>query len=746
MKRIRRNATLALLTAAVCLSCQGIDADKEIVGGKGDLLGSGEIVGVRLAPQDWARVADQIDARFVVDYGSFLWVEVETSELEVLRANDVRHTYRANPTTLALGGRAFDTRSSDPNVPEEWRSTGTAADLHLVQVIGPTKPHWLGELREAGLEVIQYISPHTYIVWGDATDLGRADSFEFVRWTQPFHPAFRVLPETRRATGDLTVLVLRPAGADRVVGELQQLGAAIRGRRALNDVFEVVLVHAQEERLDAIAHVRGVYAIHTVPRDGGLRGEMSSQVNVGKISPTNEAQPGYMEWLTAAKVDGTGVVIADVDSGVQDDHPDLAGRMVPCTGTTCGKTATSGHGTHTAGIMVADGTSGQLDARGFVRGLGVAPGAQLVEQVYDEVFLEPGGMLLLMTESQRNGAAVSGNSWGPAGSPRGYDADTLQVDIGARDADPDAAGNQTFTYVLSIMNGSGGISSQGSPDEAKNIITVGSTKLQNVDGSQILEINDVSSNSAHGPALDGRKIPHLVAPGCNIDSTVSGSSWTTMCGTSMASPQVTGAVALFIHYYRGLAGNMPPIDPSPWLIKAALLATALDLGTAKDADGMPMTGGFNNQQGWGRLDVAALVDPTASMRYFDNPLALLATGDEWTIELTPADPARPVRLMLVWMDAPGHGLGGNTPAWNNDLDLQIELDGKVYAGNAFGEDGVSVPGANSDATNNTEGVVLAPGAAPFTVRVVAANLTSDAVPQEGSDTDQDFALVCVNCK
>ena len=79
-----------------------------------------------------------------------------------------------------------------------------------------------------------------------------------------------------------------------------------------------------------------------------------------------------------------------------------------------------------------------------------------------------------MAESFANGAVLSNNSWGPSGSPRGYDIDTKQTDIGARDVDPSAAGNQALTYVLSIMNGYGGTSSQGTPDEGKNLLTVGS--------------------------------------------------------------------------------------------------------------------------------------------------------------------------------------------------------------------------------------------------------------------------------
>ncbi|HUS64941.1 MAG TPA: S8 family serine peptidase, partial [Kofleriaceae bacterium] len=707
-------------------------------------FGAGELVGVRLAPADWAALESELDVRFAVDYGGFVWAEMESTQLSVLAARGVEYAYRAAPTTLLLGDGAVDTRvSAAPGLRTGWEASGAGPDLQLVQFIGPTKTRWLDALTDAGLTVVQHVPPHAYVVWGEADALGRAAGLEFVRWTQPFHPDFRVPVGSRQAAGAATVLIARAAGGDAVVAELEAVtGAPVAERRVVDDRFEVAEVQLSGGALEAAAHVAGVYSIQSIPTDGGLRGEMSNQVNVGGVSELNEARPGYMDWIGQAGIDGAGVVIANVDGGVQHDHPDLAARIAPCTGTSCGGTKQSAHGTHTAGIMVADGSSGTRDARGFLRGLGVAPGATLVEQVYSGIYTKPGGMLLLMTESQRNGASVSGNSWGPAGSPRGYDNDTMQVDIGVRDADPDAPGNQPFTFVLSIMNGNGGFSSQGSPDEAKNVITVGSTRMQQFDGAQILEIDDLSSNSGHGPALDGRKIPHLVAPGCDVDSTISGSSWGTMCGTSMASPHVTGAVALFVQYYRGLTG----IDPTPAMTKAALLATARDLGGKKDADGNVMTVGFNNQQGFGRMNVDALVSPDVETLYLDVPQVLQATGESYVLDVVAADPTRPVRVMLVWTDAPGHGLGGNTPAWNNDLDLVVDTGGATYAGNGTGADGFSVAGANSDGQNNTEGVLLPAGTAALSLRVLATNLTADGIPGEGSATDQDFALVCVNCR
>jgi hypothetical protein len=465
---------------------------------------------------------------------------------------------------------------------------------------------------------------------------------------------------------------------------------------------------------------------------------MSNQVNAGNVDASNRAIPGYQTWLEQLNLSGDGVVIANVDSGIDEMHPDLFSRMSGCIGLSCsGSTTASNHGTHTAGIMAGDGSSGVIDSFGFLRGLGMAPGAKLVEQVYDPIYRQENGMLTLMTESYRNGAVISGNSWGPSGTPQGYDYDTRLVDIGVRDADPETPGNQALTFVLSIMNGKGGTSTQGTPDEAKNTFTIGSTYMQNDDssGSQRLNINDLSYNTAHGPALDGRMIPHMVAPGCYVDSTSMTSLHGLMCGTSMASPHVSGAAALFYEQYRNQFGA----DPSPALVKAAFLPAAHDLSGNKDADKGILGHPFDSKQGWGRLDADAVLDPAMSVLYYDQEIMFHHTGEFWGFSIK--GELDELRAMLVWTDAPGHGLGGETKAWVNDLDLSVSYNGQTYYGNNFGADGFSVPGGSPDMMNNTEGIFLRDlNADIVTVIVTAGNIAGDGVPNLGDDTDQDFAL------
>ncbi len=654
--------------------------------------------------------------------------------------------------TLSLGERRFDPLVGVPEVAPGWtmpQVRGDGYDLRLIQMKGPIEANWIETLAGGGVEVVQYIHPYTYIVWcrpGDLTNMGRE---RFVRWMGDFVPAYRVLPQSRGMRGalnEVSVLMYRGANTDDIVRSIMKLGGLNRGRKVLNEKYELASFSMDGVVIQTAASIPGVYSIQLQPTDGGVRGEMSNQVNVGNISGFNAASPGYQAWLSGVGLDGTGVIIASVDSGMEETHPDLVNRVLPCVGDTCGGTAVSSHGTHTAGIIAADGSSGVVDANGFLRGQGVAPGVNLIEQVFNPTYTQPGGMLKLMTQSQANGAFASSNSWGPAGTPQGYDNATMQVDIGVRDADPITPGNQPLVYVLSFMNGNGGVSSQGSPDEAKNIFTIGSTKIQTVTGQQILDINDISSNSAHGPAMDGRTIPHMVAPGCYVDSTVSGAAgYALLCGTSMASPQVSGGAALFAEYYRGLAGTVG--DPSPALVKAAFLPVCHDLSGNLDADGGLLGHPYDSKQGWGRMNLEAVLNPISdTVQYFDQTVVFNATGETWSQTLSAFDPTQPVRVMLVWTDAPGHGLGGITPAWNNDLDLEVDAAGSTYLGNNFRNNGYSVAGGFPDVKNNTEGVFLGPVApSTFTIRVKATNINSDGVPNVGDGTDQDFALVCYNC-
>jgi subtilisin family serine protease len=710
----------------------------------GTVAAAGEMHWVRVDASHDA-ISRIVDAKNAADYGSFQWLSVDSSSLARLKNAGFPIIESEAPFALDLGGEHFDPAAGVPEF-GGWNhaSRSDGADFRLVQFGGPVRQSSLDALRTEGVEPVQYIHPFTYVVWSRTSALQQAARHVAARWSGDFLPAYRVQPKWRSlGAAEIDVHVSAYRNAAGVEDALRAAGATVTGSHAIDRHFRTIGVRVAGNRFAAIAAIPGVYSVQPVPTSGGLRAEMSDQVNAGNVDDDNFAFPGYLDYLEGIGVDGSGVVIADVDGGIYDTHPDLVHRMVSCTGTTCGGSETDSHGTHTAGIMAGDGSSGTMTANGFLRGLGMAPGANLVEQLYDPTYTHPGGMLLLMTESYRNHAVMSGNSWGPSGVPEGYDDDTRQVDVGVRDADPDEAGDQPFHYVLSIMNGDGGTSTQGTPDEAKNIFTIGSTWMQDSPTAQNPDIDDVSANSAHGPALDGRSIPAMVAPGCDVDSSISATGYGLLCGTSMASPHVTGASALFVEYYRNLFGH----DPSPAMIKAAFTAVAKNLTGHLDADGHVMTHLFDNRQGWGRLQIDPVLAPRQAVQYVDQTTLFDNTGESWTRTYAAADPTQPIRIMLAWTDAPGHGLGGSTPAWNNDLDLRVTTDAGTFLGNALDDDGWSETGGSPDEKNNTEAVFLQPAqhGGSVTIEVLAADINSDALPSSGDDTDQDFALVCYNC-
>lgn len=597
--------------------------------------------------------------------------------------------------------------------------------------IGPAHP---AQLRAAALAVVQAVAADTLLIFGSASALGELSAAG----------SLAALPAAAKHVGPLidgAHLLLTPTLADLDLRTLPELaGAREVGGPARVGPWQQWRVDADVAALAALTRHPAVVALQAVP-DFGDRGERSALILAGRAAPGAQPVPGYRTWLATQALGGSPLILAAVDSGLDQQHLDLVQQMAPCAGISCGGMASTPHGTHTAGILVGSGSVNALDPGGFLRGLGVAPEARIVEQVYTTLAGQPGGFLTLMRESVVNGAAISNNSWG-ATATTGYDQFAVQVDIGTRDADPNQPGDQPLPYVLAIANGFGGTSSQGTPDEAKSAITVGAHQVVEFDGTPV-DWRNLADRSAHGPARDGRRLPLTVAPGCFVDSTVPNNGHFTLCGTSMAAPHVSGALALFAQDWRARRGSLP----SPAMLRAALAVSAQDLVGALDANGQPMGHRPDSRQGYGRARLDALLALLPEAQVLDQSAAWTfeSVGQRLTLAYTARNPAQPVRLALAWTDAPGLPLGGATPALINDLDLGVRVDGQRYRGGNFGAGGHSVPGGEPDALNPLELIVLPGASGPIEVEIHARALPGDALPNTGDDTQQDFALVCSNC-
>ena len=575
----------------------------------------------------------------------------------------------------------------------------------------------------------------------------------FVRWVGSFHPAYKLGSTLAGKTGTLANLVAFVYAGDdlqTVASRLLAVGGSLArvAKASADGAFQTVELAIDAAAIAALAQNPNVIWLgYRSPRPV-LDDEMSDQI-VADNHPGGVPALGYPAHLATLGVDGTGVVWAISDTGVDWDHPDLASHIVggftPATGANCtipgqpgSDCPAGGHGTHVAGIVAGDATAGFADGSGFLYGLGIAPATSLFAlNVFGDISLQDSTKVAIL-----GGAIGSNNSWATTtGSGWGYTADCRMEDILVRDGNLDTAGfAEPFLQVFSAGNSGPGPSTITEPKEAKNILSVA-----NSFNARAGSIDSISSSSSRGPAIDGRTLPTVAAPGSTIASTrndtggscsspIAGTSnrYAFCSGTSMASPHAAGAVILAAEWWRQ---NHAGADPSMAMAKALLVNAAVDMGTAD----IP-----NNNEGWGRIDITRVIQPAAAAVYLDQGLVLTGTGQQTTRHFVVADPAQPLRLTLDWSDAPG--AAGANPALVNNLDLQVVHDSQTYRGNVFSA-GASIPGGIADSLNNLENVYLAtPVAGLVTVTITGSSIAGDGVPYNGFPTDQDFALVCSNCR
>jgi len=279
---------------------------------------------------------------------------------------------------------------------------------------------------------------------------------------------------------------------------------------------------------------------------------------------------------------GIGVVVANMDTGVDADHPDLTTRWrgggnswYDPHGQHAMPHDSSGHGTQTMAIMVGGGAGGSA--------IGMAPDARWIAvKLYDDTgwasysdihlafqwLLDPDG-----DPNTLDAPDVVNASWGLAGS-----AGICDTEFGA---DIEALENAGIALVFAAGNDGPAPQTSLSPANNPRAFSTGA-----VDAA--LTVADFSSRGAS--ACDGGIFPKLVAPGVGIrtaDLSFGGLAlYAAATGTSYAAPHVAGAMAL-------LAGAFPAATFVE--IEAALTLGARDLGMA----------GADNGYGHGLVDVAA---------------------------------------------------------------------------------------------------------------------------------------------
>lgn len=308
---------------------------------------------------------------------------------------------------------------------------------------------------------------------------------------------------------------------------------------------------------------RGITAVHL---DGTVQPDLADSV----------AQIGAPQaW--ASGIEGQGITVAVLDTGVDLQHPDLAEAVVDSKSFVPGEGVADvhGHGTHVASTVAGRGTASDGVEKG------VAPAADLV---VGKVLSDDQGFGL---ESW----IIEGMEWASDEAP------VVNMSLGSTEpsdgTDPMAQAVDTLTaekgtlFVIAAGN-YGRYSGIGSPGAAEAALTVGA-------------VDDTDTRAYFqdmGPRLgDALVKPDITGPGVDILAARASLSpgegfYTTMSGTSMATPHVAGAAALLLQEHPDWDGDQ---------LKDALMSSTVE---------QPGDGPF--EVGTGRVDVPAALDATVT--------------------------------------------------------------------------------------------------------------------------------------
>ncbi|TDA66384.1 MAG: hypothetical protein D9V45_05495 [Chloroflexi bacterium] len=389
------------------------------------------------------------------------------------------------------------------------------------------------------------------------------------------------------------------------IGQLNRQGARFTSYFVSN---VIVVRGGNQHALDAVqnlpevARVRAPVVVRLEPVEELLRRAVEIKLPQAILAGTPAwglTDTKAPDFWSAFGRQGEGIIVANIDSGVQYDHPALvaayrcAGGAIPDTA--CWKDATTtaistapyddnGHGTHTMGTMV--GTNVNYYSTTYT--IGMAPAADWIAckaftgagTGSDPDIIECAQWLLAPGGSAANRPHIINNSWG--GEPGSYNnwfLTSVQAWQAAGIFSVFSAGNDGVADTCSEI---------GSPANYPEAFTVAAH-----DSSR-----NIASFSSRGPITFGvmpYTKPNLSAPGVDIISAYKNGGVVSLQGTSMAAPHVSGAVALLWSCNPYLVGNAE--------LTFHLLEKSAGIPQNGGSCGAPASSGGNYTYGNGYLDV-----------------------------------------------------------------------------------------------------------------------------------------------
>ncbi|MEU4396441.1 S8 family peptidase [Kribbella sp. NPDC023855] len=404
---------------------------------------------------------------------------------------------------------------------------------------------------------------------------------------------------------------------------------------------------------------------------------------------------------------GKGVKVAVLDTGIDPMHPDVKGRIAAAENFTATEDAVdhNGHGTHVASITAGTGAASGGKYKG------VAPEATLLngKVLDDDGSGEFSGIIAGMEWAAAQGASVINMSLG-GGPSDGTDDLSQAVNRISRSTGTlfvIAAGNCFATGPFMVS----------SPAAADDALAVGNLQR---DGS-------LNRSSCRGPRKgDGALKPEISAPGTDIVAArAAGTSrgepvddnYTTLSGTSMASPHVAGTAAL-------VAQANP--DWKAAQLKARLISTA-----------DPQQGSRVDEQGAGRVDADQATDQSVTVDTGELELGILRwpypATDPVSRELTYHNPtSTPVTLSLATTMEPAPKLSASqlvVPA-GGEAKVTVTAD-RAAAGQGIFSGRITATAAGSDPIVTTIG---------WYAEAELYELTINGIQHDGSPATADVII------
>ncbi|AEM38991.1 peptidase S8 and S53 subtilisin kexin sedolisin [Pyrolobus fumarii 1A] len=333
----------------------------------------------------------------------------------------------------------------------------------------------------------------------------------------------------------------------------------------------VVPAHAAE-------HVKKLPGVLHVSEDGEVK---AFAVRVSLTQPP-QTMPWGVDYIDAEQVwsitkgfvdvNGDGdseIEVAVIDSGVDLDHPDLADNIKWCVAVLNGRISNrcsdvNGHGTHVTGTIAA------LDNEIGV--VGVAPEVEIymIKALKNSGSGSWSDLIIAIDLAVRgpDGVIDADGDGVIVGDPEDDAPEVISMSLGGYDPPPELqeviAAAYSYGIVIVAAAGNEGLDTPAYPAAYPEVIAVGAI-----------------DENATVPDWSNRN-PEVTAPGVDILSTYPDDSYAVLSGTSMATPHVSGTVAL-IQAAR-LAQGLPLLPPGTEddlttdTVRGILHLTAVDLG------------------------------------------------------------------------------------------------------------------------------------------------------------------------